>query len=182
MKSIPMKSMSMGLCMLALGLVLAGCGGQSAVQPAPGEGAAAGNETQTSGMNQGYGNAGQPMGQNQQSAANQRPDQNVVYFDFDRSTVKPEYTDLLTQTANYLVAHPNVNVRLEGYTDERGTKAYNIALGDRRAQSVKRFLMLQGVADSQIQTVSYGEEDPADPAHNEAAWAKNRRAVIVYLQ
>ncbi|HET7674707.1 MAG TPA: peptidoglycan-associated lipoprotein Pal [Gammaproteobacteria bacterium] len=181
MKPISVKSIGAGFCVLTLGLVLAGCGGQSAVQPAPG-GAAAGNESQTSGMNQGAMGEGQPLTQNQPAATETRPAQNVVYFDFDQSDIKPQYTDLLTQTSNYLVAHPDVHVRLEGYTDERGTKAYNIALGDRRAQSVKRFLMLQGVADNQMETVSYGEEDPADPGHNEAAWAKNRRVVIVYLQ
>ncbi|HET7306486.1 MAG TPA: peptidoglycan-associated lipoprotein Pal [Gammaproteobacteria bacterium] len=180
-----MKSLAMWFAVVALGAALAGCGGQSNVQPAPAPGGATGNGTQTSGMNQGAQNQGQELGSQQQQQpqpGQTRPQQNVVYFGFDMSDIKPEYTDLLTQTANYLVAHPNVNVRLEGYTDERGTKAYNIALGDRRAQSVKRFLMLQGVSADQIQTVSYGEEDPADPGHNEAAWAKNRRVVIVYLQ
>ncbi|HET7369926.1 MAG TPA: peptidoglycan-associated lipoprotein Pal, partial [Gammaproteobacteria bacterium] len=139
----------------------------------------------TSGMNEGGMNGGQELGYEQQQQQPQpgevRPEQNVVYFGFDQSDIQPEYTDLLTQTAAYLIAHPNQNVRLEGYTDERGTKAYNIALGDRRAQSVKRFLMLQGVSPDQIETVSYGEEDPADPAHDESAWAKNRRVVIAYL-
>lgn len=179
-----MKSTGIWLCALVMGLALAGCGGNSAVKPAEGATGAAGNQAQTSGMNQGYGNQGTPLEQNQQqpAAGEVRPEQNVVYFAFDQSDIQPQDTDLLTQTANYLIAHPNVHVRLEGYTDERGTKAYNIALGDRRAQSVKRFLMLQGVSSDQIKTVSYGEEDPADAGHDEAAWAKNRRVVIVYLQ
>ena len=72
-------------------------------------------------------------------------------------------------------------MRLEGHTDERGSREYNIGLGERRAQSVRRALLLQGAADAQISTVSYGEERPAVPGHDEAAWAKNRRVEIVYL-
>jgi peptidoglycan-associated lipoprotein len=72
-------------------------------------------------------------------------------------------------------------VRLEGNTDERGSREYNIGLGDRRAQSVRRALLLQGVSEGQLTIVSYGEERPADPGHDEAAWAKNRRVEIVYL-
>lgn len=106
----------------------------------------------------------------------------VVYFDFDKSDVKPEFLDTLTAHAKYLVANPNQKIRIEGYTDERGTVEYNIALGDRRAQAVRRFLLFQGVSDAQISTVSYGEAHPADTGHDETAWAKNRRAVIVYLR
>ncbi|MDE2139075.1 MAG: OmpA family protein, partial [Gammaproteobacteria bacterium] len=83
--------------------------------------------------------------------------QKTVYFDFDKSNIKPEYLDLLTAHAKYLMAHPEARVRIEGYTDERGTWEYNIALGDRRAQSVRRFLLFQGVNPNQLSTVSYGE-------------------------
>lgn len=106
----------------------------------------------------------------------------VVYFDFDKSDIKPEFLDTLTAHAKYLVANPTQKIRIEGYTDERGTVEYNIALGDRRAQAVRRFMLFQGVSDSQISTVSYGEAHPADAGHDETAWAKNRRAVIVYLR
>jgi peptidoglycan-associated lipoprotein len=108
--------------------------------------------------------------------------QRVVYFDFDKSNIKPEFLDVLTAHAKYLIAHPDQKMRIEGYTDERGTVEYNIALGDRRAQAVRRFLLFQGVNPDQLTTVSYGESHPADPGHNEAAWAKNRRAVLVYLR
>ena len=108
--------------------------------------------------------------------------QRVVYFDFDKSDVKPEYLDTLTAHAKYLVANPSQKIRIEGYTDERGTVEYNIALGDRRAQAVRRFMLFQGVNADQISTVSFGEAHPADPGHDETAWAKNRRAVIVYLK
>lgn len=106
----------------------------------------------------------------------------VVYFDFDKSDIKPEFLDTLTAHAKYLVANPTQKIRIEGYTDERGTWEYNIALGDRRAQAVRRYLLFQGVSSDQISTVSYGEAHPADPGHNEDAWAKNRRGVIVYLK
>ncbi len=106
----------------------------------------------------------------------------VVYFDFDKSDVKPEFLDTLTAHAKYLAANPTQKIRIEGYTDERGTVEYNIALGDRRAQAVRRYMLFQGVSADQITTVSYGEAHPADPGHDETAWAKNRRAVIVYLK
>ncbi|MGH8283960.1 MAG: peptidoglycan-associated lipoprotein Pal [Gammaproteobacteria bacterium] len=105
----------------------------------------------------------------------------VVYFDFDKSNIKPEFLDMLTAHAKYLIANPNQKVRIEGYTDERGTWEYNIALGDRRAQSVRRFLLFQGVNPDQLSTVSYGEAHAVCSEHNEGCWHLNRRAVIVYL-
>src|SRR5487761_722980 len=105
----------------------------------------------------------------------------VVYFDFDKSNIKPEFLDLLTAHAKYLIANPNQKIRIEGYTDERGTWEYNIALGDRRAQSVRRFLLFQGVNPDQISTVSYGEAHSVCSEHNEGCWSQNRRAVLVYL-
>src|SRR5579863_3747135 len=97
----------------------------------------------------------------------------IVYFDFDKSDIKPEFLDTLTAHAKYLVANPSQKIRIEGYCDERGTVEYNIALGDRRAQAVRRFMLFQGVSADQITTVSYGEAHPADPGHDETAWAKN---------
>ncbi|MGH8372634.1 MAG: peptidoglycan-associated lipoprotein Pal [Gammaproteobacteria bacterium] len=108
--------------------------------------------------------------------------QRVIYFDFDKSNIRSEFLDTLTAHAKYLIAHPDQKMRIEGYTDERGTVEYNIALGDRRAQAVRRFLLFQGVTPDQLTTVSYGEAHPADSGHNEDAWAKNRRAVLVYLR
>ena len=83
--------------------------------------------------------------------------------------------------AKYLASHQGARVRLEGHTDERGSREYNIGLGERRAQAVRRALLLQGATDAQISTVSYGAERPAVAGHDEAAWAKNRRVEIVYL-
>lgn len=106
----------------------------------------------------------------------------TIYFDFDSSEIKGDGTDIVAAHAKYLAAHPNLKVRLEGNTDERGSREYNIGLGERRAQSVRRALLLQGASDSQISTVSYGAERPVDPGHDEAAWAKNRRVDIDYVQ
>lgn len=105
----------------------------------------------------------------------------IVYFDFDSAVIKGQGVEVVAAHARYLAGHSQARVRLEGNTDERGSREYNIGLGDRRAQSVRRALLLQGVSEGQITTVSYGEERPADPGHDEAAWAKNRRVEIVYL-
>ena len=105
----------------------------------------------------------------------------TIYFDFDSSEVKSDYNGMITAHARYLAANPTIRVRLEGNTDERGSREYNIGLGERRSQSVRRALTLQGVTDAQITTVSYGEERPAVTGHTEEAWARNRRVDIVYL-
>jgi peptidoglycan-associated lipoprotein len=104
----------------------------------------------------------------------------VIYFDYDKSEIKNEYQQVLSAHAQFLASHPDVSVTLEGHTDERGSREYNIALGERRAEAVRRLLLFQGASDNQIQTVSYGEEQPAEPGHNAEAWAKNRRVEIVY--
>ncbi len=109
-----------------------------------------------------------------------RPSEAIVYFDFDQSTITPEWRRLLTEHAKWLKANPNQKVVLEGHCDERGTREYNIALGERRANAVKRFLTVQGVSDSQLETVSFGEEKPAETASTEEAWAKNRRVELRY--
>jgi peptidoglycan-associated lipoprotein len=106
----------------------------------------------------------------------------TVYFDFDSSEVRGEGTDIVAAHAKYLASNGGMKVRLEGHTDERGSREYNIGLGERRAQAVRRALLLQGAAESQVSTVSYGEERPAAAGSDEAAWAKNRRVEIVYLQ
>jgi peptidoglycan-associated lipoprotein len=105
----------------------------------------------------------------------------TVYFEFDSSEIKGDGTDIVAAHAKYLASNAGARVRLEGHTDERGSREYNIGLGERRAQAVRRALLLQGAADAQISTVSYGEERPAAAGHDETAWAKNRRVEIVYL-
>lgn len=108
------------------------------------------------------------------------PASRTIYFAFNKSVVKSEYFPLLKAQAAYLNAHPNAKVLLAGYTDDRGTWEYNIGLGARRAAAVSQFLLLQGVGEDQIKTISYGEAYPADPQDNKAAWAKNRRVVMTY--
>jgi peptidoglycan-associated lipoprotein len=104
----------------------------------------------------------------------------VFYFDYDKAVLQPESLAILEQHAAFLKASPDRRVTIDGFTDERGTREYNLALGERRADAVATFLVSQGVRRSQIDVVSYGEERPADPGHSESAWAKNRRAELVY--
>jgi peptidoglycan-associated lipoprotein len=104
----------------------------------------------------------------------------VIYFDFDRSDIRPEYASVISAHAKHMAAFGAARVRLEGHTDERGSREYNIALGERRAQAVRRALMLQGAGDGQLTTVSYGEERPAAEGSDESAYEKNRRVEIVY--
>jgi len=105
----------------------------------------------------------------------------VIYFEYDSDAIQSADQELITAHASYLSAHPNQMVTLEGHTDERGSPEYNIGLGDRRAQSVKKAFELQGVAGQQITVVSYGEEKPAAEGHSEAAYRLNRRVEIVYV-
>lgn len=102
-----------------------------------------------------------------------------VFFAFDRYDLRPEARFTLQKQAAWMKANPSVSVTIEGHCDERGTREYNLALGERRANSASDFLMSLGVPASRITTISYGKERPVDPASNEVAWAKNRRAVTV---
>lgn len=99
-----------------------------------------------------------------------------IYFEFDSSSLLPMAQDTLSKKADYLLGGAMASVTIEGHCDERGTDAYNLALGERRAEAAKAFLVNLGVNASSITTVSYGEERPVDMGHNEEAWAKNRRA------
>lgn len=114
------------------------------------------------------------------SIAGRAPLERVIYFDYDQAELRPEYLDIVAQHGRFLAENPNGRVRLEGHTDERGTREYNIALGEARAKTIARMLQLQGVNAAQLRTVSYGEELPVDDAHNNDAWAKNRRVNIIY--
>jgi peptidoglycan-associated lipoprotein len=98
-----------------------------------------------------------------------------IYFDYDKADLKPESQTTLENKAKFLNANPSYSLRIEGNCDERGTNEYNLALGERRADAAKNFLSSLGISANRITTISYGEEKPVDPAHNEAAWAKNRR-------
>jgi peptidoglycan-associated lipoprotein len=102
-----------------------------------------------------------------------------VHFEFDSDTLSMDDQETLQDKAQWLMNNPNARVVIEGHCDERGTNAYNLALGDRRAISAKNFLVALGISPTRLTTISYGEERPLDPGHNEAAWAKNRRAHFV---
>jgi len=102
--------------------------------------------------------------------------QERVHFDFDKSNIRMEFEANLDQKAAILMANAGVRVRIEGHADERGSDEYNLALGNRRAESAKRYLVNAGVPDGRIEIVSFGEERPLDPASTEEAWARNRRA------
>ena len=103
-----------------------------------------------------------------------------VFFDFDSFVVKDEYKPLVEAHARYLQSHPAARMTIQGNTDERGSREYNIALGQKRADSVKRMMTLLGAGEAQIETVSFGKEKPRNQGHDEAAWAENRRDDILY--
>lgn len=173
------KSLVLLAVMLAASLAVAGC--KPKVKPDANAGA---NTSQTSNAD--------TTGAGNNSASDEGADapgpmegllaKRTIYFDFDSSEIKGEGTDIVAAHAKYLAKLGGQKIRLEGHTDERGSREYNIGLGERRAQAVRRALLLQGAAEGQISTVSYGEERPAAAGSDEAAWAKNRRVEIVYLQ
>ena len=169
------------LTVVALG-ALAGCASK-AIKPTAGAGSGGAAETvqssgaDTTGATATGAGAGTAGGAGTSAPAASR----IIYFDFDSSEIRSEFNAALAEHARVLTQNPTVRVRLEGHTDERGSPEYNIGLGERRAQAVRRALMLQGAADAQISTVSYGEERPAVAGQTEEAWAQNRRVEIVYL-
>lgn len=104
----------------------------------------------------------------------------VVYFEYDRDDIKPEFRELIAAHAQYLRAHPQVRVKLGGHADERGSREYNLALSERRAKAVYTQLILAGVPQAQLETAAYGEEYPAVEGHSEGSWSKNRRVEFDY--
>nr|WP_242469295.1 peptidoglycan-associated lipoprotein Pal [Rhabdochromatium marinum] len=106
--------------------------------------------------------------------------QRVIYFGYDTSAIDPKYANLLRAHADYLARTADASVVLEGHTDERGTREYNLALGDRRADAVRQFLVTEGVPAQKIRTLSYGEERPAEVGHSERAYSLSRRVELVY--
>ncbi|MCE1273224.1 MAG: peptidoglycan-associated lipoprotein Pal [Chlorobiales bacterium] len=139
-------------------IVLAGCSSKSAVSTGDQTGAAgAGSTTMTT------------------TAPVSGPVLGDIFFDFDSSALNAESQEQLKQNATWMQNNASHSVTIEGHCDERGTDEYNIALGERRANSAKEYLQTLGISASRLSTVSYGEERPFDPSHNEEAWAKNRR-------
>ena len=115
----------------------------------------------------------------QMSKAFQKEVQTTVYFGFNNAYLTAESVEILKKQAEWLVKHPNAYIAIEGHCDERGTREYNLALGETRATEIKNYLIRQGVAPNRIRTISYGKERPIAFGSNESAWAKNRRGVTV---
>ena len=106
--------------------------------------------------------------------------QRVIYFDYDKSAIRPEYMVLINTHAKLLSKYPNLKMRLEGHADERGSREYNVALSAARSQSVKNIMVAQGPDNQQMRTIGFGEEVPIVRGHNSSSWAKNRRVEIKY--
>ena len=180
MKILPMLLVAL----LSAVLLLSGCASTGEAEPeATGAGAAAGSAEDAAAASA----AAEPAAMPKEEPKEQPKDpleegllaQRVVYFDFDSSVIHDDSMPMLRAHAEYLSSN-GTNITVEGHADERGTREYNLALGERRADAVRRVLLANGVAASQIKIVSYGEERPAALGHNEDAWALNRRAELVY--
>ena len=169
-------------------LTLAACGGQDIPDPDPeGDGTMIGGDDSMSSTD-GFDDDGMGVGEefNDFDLMDQEQDQGqeltmVIYFDFDQSELRTEYADVLQGHAGNLANDGRTQIRLEGHADERGSREYNIGLGERRSQSVRRLLLLQGASPGQISTVSFGEERPAAFGSDEEAYQLNRRVEIKYL-
>ena len=159
---------------LALALGLSACGGDTAVQPTPSVDDQTGAEPSGTGAQPGV--DGAALTDQDRAALSQRR----VYFAFDSSAIDDENRRVIEAHAAHLTANPQLKLVLEGHTDERGTREYNLALGERRAQSVERMMRVLGVSADRVRTVSYGEEKPVALDHNESAWRLNRRVEIMY--
>lgn len=141
------------------------------------------NDTGMLGSDSGMGASGgysSPSEEQARLQMQQLQQNNIVYFDLDKYDVRSDFAEMLDAHASFLRDNPSYKVTVEGHTDERGTAEYNIALGERRANAVKMYLQGRGVSADQISIVSYGKEKPAVLGYGEVAYAKNRRAVLVY--
>ncbi|MEX2125144.1 MAG: peptidoglycan-associated lipoprotein Pal [Woeseia sp.] len=159
-------------------LVLAGCGSTPIPDPEAmdDDSAGAGQEGTSSGMDDDEFGRGEEFGDDFDAGELGM----IIYFDFDQSELRPEYADLLARHASNLANNTRTKVRLEGHADERGSREYNIGLGERRSQAVRRMLLIQGATAEQISTVSFGEERPAAMGSDDESYAQNRRVEIKY--
>jgi peptidoglycan-associated lipoprotein len=167
---------------LLLVLALAGCAGEQATKPGAAEEKGGAPAAQTAPAT-GEGATGTALSEQERLKAQRQAEllaQKRVHFAFDSSAIDSEARAIIEAHAAHLVANPGINVQLEGNCDERGTREYNLALGERRAQAVAKMMEVLGVAKSRIKTVSYGEEKPLCQEHNESCWRQNRRVDIVY--
>ena len=174
---------------VTLALFLAACGGSSALRGdesgASGETAGTTAGSTGSGVETGAGGGsgaaeGQALGGDTQVAMAGRPDKTRVYFEFDSSAIDSDSRRIIEQHAAYLAANPDIKINLTGHADERGTREYNLALGERRGVSVERMLRVLGITTDRITTISYGEEQPLAMGHDESSWRVNRRVEFIY--
>lgn len=171
------NSFSVTLIVASLALFAAGC--KTKPVEAPPQGPATSSTSDTAGLDTSAVSSDDTA---IQGPSGELLSQRIVYFDFDRADIRADSQSIVSAHAAFLAKSPTVKVRLEGHADERGSREYNIGLGERRAQAVRRALLLQGVAEAQLNTVSYGEERPASAGSDEQAYAQNRRVEIVYLK
>jgi peptidoglycan-associated lipoprotein len=178
-----MRKTAMVLLVAAV-LALAGCGGKAKTRADAPSGSVAdssSSDATSAGAAASAGSVGEGSGSGASGPPGELGSQRVIYFEFDSSDIRSEFVDVIAAHGRFLAGNASIRVRLEGHSDERGTREYNIGLAERRAQTVKRAMMLQGVQEAQVATVSYGEERPAASGSDENAYSKNRRVEIVYI-
>lgn len=163
---------------VAFGLIGAGCASKSNKNASTGGASSGGSSLGTGGASDLSG-SGSSVGTEDTSGLSLAD--RTVYFAFDSSDIDGPGQAIVGRFAKYLAGHPTAKLRLEGHADEKGTREYNVGLGERRANAVQAALIAGGASAAQINIVSYGEERAADPGHDESAWAKNRRVEIVQL-
>lgn len=171
-----MKNRNLFIASLLVILALAGCAGHEAVKPQP---SAAAEEKSTTAASAPAGVTGTALSEQEKQRAALLA-QHRVHFAFDSSAIDNEARAIIEAHAANLVAKRQIKVTLEGHCDERGTREYNLALGERRAKSVERMMKVLGVAANRIKTVSYGKEKPLCSEHEESCWHQNRRVEIIY--
>ncbi|MCC2667301.1 MAG: pal [Gammaproteobacteria bacterium] len=172
-----LKNIVRNICTISIVLGLSACsapGHQNKDQDMNGM-SDANSSAETSGMNQGSNFGDENQGGPQQSVAKR-----TYYFDYDKSDIRDEYKSAIAANADYLMAHPKAKIILEGHTDPRGSREYNVALGERRANAVADFMKDKGVNVDQIRVVSYGAQRLAVPGHTEQAYQLDRRVILVY--
>lgn len=178
-----MKKLLKGVAVSALALALAACNSAQNANQNP-NGPSANATAYGMGQKGGLNGSDVDGGRNGVAHVNslRAPANQIYYFAYDQSAVSADDMRAVTVQANYLATHKNAKVRLEGNTDDRGSREYNVALGWRRAQAVANVLKQQGVSPSQIKLVSYGKEHPAVSGNDEHAWSLNRRVELIYVQ
>jgi peptidoglycan-associated lipoprotein len=168
------------LIVVAAGLAIAGCGGDTVPPPSADSFVPVDDSgAQTGGVNDSSDGDFLPF-EGAQPGDRELLQDIVIYFEFDSSEIRSEFNAMLAAHARFMASDPNITVRLEGHADERGSREYNIGLGERRAQSVRQILALQGVSSAQLSTISYGEERPAAVGSDEQSYGLNRRVELVY--